>query len=281
MVTNKDQQKKPHKDATKDTHSARVGATGPARGGAAVQPSSKRSGHARLSDAAPPSTASDVAAFVQHLTSLAPVGGKGRGRLVFAMDATMSRQPTWDIALAVQSEMFEAVRDVGGLDVQLVYFRGAGQCRASKWVSNPDGLQRLMTSVSCQGGTTQIGKVLHHVLSEAEAGHVNAVVYVGDAMEEDVDALCGRAGELALVGVPVFVFQEGSNAQAELAFREIARLTKGCWSRFDSGSAAQLRQLLQAVAVYAAGGRKALLELGQRGTNAAAQRLIADMTQGR
>ena len=76
----------------------------------------------------------------------------GRGRLVFAMDATMSRQPTWDMALALQADMFQAVKAVGGLDVQLVYFRGAGECRASRWVSDPDALAALMTRVTCAGG---------------------------------------------------------------------------------------------------------------------------------
>ena len=63
---------------------------------------------------------------------------------MFAMDATMSRAPTWDMALKLQGEMFAAVKEVGGLDVQLMYFRGLGECRASKWVSDPDALARLM-----------------------------------------------------------------------------------------------------------------------------------------
>jgi hypothetical protein len=177
------------------------------------------------------------------------------------MDATMSRAPTWDMALKLQGDMFRAVKEVGGLDVQLVYFRGLAECRASKWVSDPDALSRLMTSVACLGGLTQIGKVLAHALDEAGTRKVNALVYVGDCMEEDVDRLCARAGELALLGVPVFLFQEGDDAKAGRAFREIARLTKGAFCRFDPGSAQQLRDLLTAVAVYAAGGRKALLAL--------------------
>jgi hypothetical protein len=198
------------------------------------------------------------------MKELAPHTGVGRGRLIFAMDATMSRQPTWDMALALQAEMFKAVKAIGGLDVQLMYFRGNGECRASRWVSDPDALASLMTRVACAGGFTQIRKVLSHAREEAGKKPVNALVYVGDCMEEDVDDLCGRAGELALLGVPVFLFQEGSDAKAERAFREIARLTKGAYCRFDAGSAAQLKDLLSAVAVYAAGGRKALAALGGR-----------------
>ena len=171
------------------------------------------------------------------------------------------------------------VREIGGLDVQLVYFRGAGECRASKWVADPAALARLMTTVHCRGGFTQIGKVLSHVRSESERRRVSALVYVGDCMEEAVDHLCGRAGELALIGVPVFLFQEGNDPAAAGAFREIASLTRGAYCRFDQGSADQLRELLRAVAVYAAGGRKALERLADARGGAAARRLLADMTR--
>lgn len=223
------------------------------------------------------STAEDIAAFVAKARAMSPHGPGARGRLVFALDATMSRQPTWDMALALQADMFQAVKAVGDLDVQLVYFRGAGECRASKWVSDPDALAALMTRVTCAGGYTQIGKVLSHARKEAAAKPVNALVYVGDCMEEDVDDLCGRAGELALLGVPVFLFQEGSDARAERAFREIARLTRGAYCAFDAGSAQQLRDLLSAVAVYAAGGRKALEALGSRTSGGGARRLLQQL----
>ena len=191
---------------------------------------------------------------------MTPTTASGRGRLIFAMDATMSRQPTWDMALKLQADMFSAVKEVGGLDVQLVYFRGLGETRASKWVSDPDALARLMTRVSCQGGYTQIRKVLTHARRESERGKVNALIYVGDCMEEDVDQLSQLAGQLGLIGMPVFLFQEGNDARAERTFREIARLSRGAFCRFDAGSARQLRELLTAVAVYATGGRKALEE---------------------
>ena len=115
-----------------------------------------------------------------------------------------------------------------------------------------------MSSVSCQGGFTQIRKVLAHARREADRTKVNAVVYVGDCMEEDIDALCAQAGQLGLLGVPMFLFQEGHDAKAMRGFKEIARLTRGAYCPFDAGSARQLRELLAAVAVYATGGRKAL-----------------------
>jgi hypothetical protein len=224
------------------------------------------------------SSAADVAAFVAHMKAQAATAPAGHGRLVFAMDATMSRQPTWDLALGLQAEMFGAVKAVGGLDVQLVYFRGAGECRASRWVRDPDQLARLMTSVSCHGGLTQIGKILSHAREETTTARVTALVYVGDCMEEEIDILCGRAGELALLGVPAFLFQEGSDREASTAFAEIARLTRGAHCRFDAGSADQLRALLTAVAVYAAGGRRALERLaGETRQGSGARKLLGQM----
>jgi hypothetical protein len=222
------------------------------------------------------SSASEVEAFLDRVKTLQPAGS-GDGRLIFAMDATMSRQPSWDMALELQADMFQAVKAIGGLDVQLVYFRGLDQCLASKWVRDPDTLARLMRQVSCQGGYTQIRKVLSHARREAERAKVSALVYVGDCMEEDVDELGKRAGELGLLGVPVFMFQEGHEPRAERAFKEIARLTRGAYCPFDAGSAKQLRELLKAVAVYASGGRKALAALSEESKSGAAMRLLEQL----
>jgi hypothetical protein len=233
--------------------------------------------HSTGADISPRADSRNVTDFIARMKSLAPVGGTARGRLVFAMDATMSRQPTWDMALGLQAQMFDCVKAVGGLDVQLVYFRGAGECRSSKWVSDPAALARLMTQVDCRGGFTQLGRVLSHARSETEARRIAALVYVGDCMEEPIDDVCGRAGELSLHGVPVFLFQEGNDATAERAFKEIARLTRGAHCRFDAGSAAQLKALLTAVAVYAAGGRQALERLAGEARGQTAKLLLGQM----
>jgi hypothetical protein len=204
----------------------------------------------------------DVASFLAKVQSLPPAPRQAgtRGRLIFAMDATMSRQPTWDRALAIQSQMFAETGRIGGLDVQLVYFRGFNECRASKWVSNPEALARIMTKVECRGGNTQIGRVLSHIKREAAQSKVSAAVYAGDALEENIDALCKKAGEIGLTGVPIFMFQENGDPAAEQGFREIARLTRGAYFRLDAAAPGLLRELLAAVAVYAAGGRPALAE---------------------
>jgi DNA-directed RNA polymerase subunit K/omega len=175
----------------------------------------------------------------------------------------MSRQPTWDLACRLQAEMFDAVGKAGNLAVQLVYFRGFGECRASRFVTDTGSLKTLMTKIDCRGGQTQIGKVLSHALKETARGKVNALVYIGDAMEENVDELAAKAGQLGMHGMPAFIFQEGRDPAAEVAFKEIARLTKGAWFRFDQNSAAQLAKLLSAVAVFATGGLRALEARGR------------------
>ena len=222
-----------------------------------------------------PSAAEDIAAFVAKARAMSPHRDGAKGRLVFALDATMSRQPTWDMACALQADMFREAAALGSLDIRLVYYRGLNECRATGWISDSAQLAKLMTKIDCQGGNTQIGKVLSEARREAVASAVRAVVFVGDAMEESVDDLCAKAGELGLLKVPVFMFQEGHDVAAEHAFREIARLTGGAWCRFDPGAAAQLRELLRAAAAYAAGGREALLRLSKTGSGAA--KLIGQM----
>lgn len=223
----------------------------------------------------PTSSSNDIAAFVAKARAMSPHRAGARGRLVFALDATMSRQPTWDLACTLQADMFREAGSLGSLDIRLVYYRGFNECRASGWISDSAQLARLMSKIDCQGGNTQIGKVLSETRREAVAAGVRALVFVGDAMEESADALCASAGELGLLKVPVFMFQEGANATAEQTFREIARLTGGAWCRFDPGAAAQLRELLRAAAAYAAGGREALLQLAK--TTSGAAKLIGQM----
>lgn len=180
------------------------------------------------------------------------------GRLIFAMDATASRQPSWDRAAHLQGEMFQAAARLGGLEVQLAFFRGFGEFKVARWTDDPRQLLGLMTRVDCHAGETQVNKLLAHTRNEARRNRVGALVYVGDCFEEDVDRAGTLAGELGLLGVPVFVFHEGADALAGFAFREIAWLSGGAYCPFDSSSAETLRRLLGAVAVYAAGGRTAL-----------------------
>lgn len=216
------------------------------------------------------SGSSAVSAFLDQVNAMPTVTADARGKLVIALDATMSRQPTWDLACSLQADMFRTAASIGGLAIQLVYFRGLAECRASRYVSDGAALSAMMNKIRCEGGQTQIGRVLDHLRDAATRDGVRAFVYVGDAMEESADTLLARAGEIGLLGLRGFIFQEGHDPTAERVFREIARLTGGAYARFDHSAPATLADLLRAAAAYAAGGRDALLKLaGQGGAGAA------------
>jgi hypothetical protein len=232
-------------------------------------PSSQRTAEARSLGEAKVSTSEDIAAFVTKARAMSSYAAGSRGRLVFALDATMSRQPAWDMACTLQTDMFREAASLGSLDIRLVYYRGLDECRATAWLSDSAELARLMGKIDCRGGNTQIAKVLSEARREAIAAGVRAVVFVGDAMEESADDLCVKAGELGMLKVPVFMFQEGHDPTAERTFREIARLSGGAWCRFDPGAAGQLRELLRAAAAFAAGGREALKRLSASASGAA------------
>ncbi len=231
----------------------------------------------RPTEPARASSRPEIDAFLDRVKSLTPSTEAGkRGRLIFALDATMSREPMWDTACRLQADMFREAAAIGGLDIQLLYYRGISECRASRWVSQADRLATLMSAIDCRGGHTQISKVLAHAKRETQATKVQALVFVGDAMEEKLDGLCASAGELGLLGVPAFMFQDGHDPVAEQAFREIARLTNGAYGRFDPNAAHELASLLRAAAAYAAGGRRALADLSAR-RDPGAIKLLAQM----
>jgi hypothetical protein len=200
----------------------------------------------------------DVAAFLNEVKAEHAVSA--RGRLIFGLDATASRKETWDRAAALQAEMFRATAAIGKLDLQLVYYRGDRECRASKWISDPAQLARIMSTIDCRAGETQIEKVL---------------AFIGDAVEENPDILVARARELGRLKVPAFLFQEGDDSAVQTTFCDIARNTGGAYGRFDSGSAKQLAELLKAAALFAVGGAKAL-----EGRKDAGSVLLLDQLKG-
>ena len=209
-------------------------------------------------------TSSTVDAFVREVERLPSTSGRpGRGRLLFGMDATASREPTWDHACSIQGEMFVAADTLGGLDVRLAFYRGFDELKVSRWTSDGRELARLMGAVRCLAGRTQIGRLLRYAGDQRRDSRLDAVVFVGDCCEEDVDQVGHEAGQLGLLGLPVFVFQEGDDRIASRLFPQIAKLTRGAYCKFDRNSPDQLKRLLGAVAAYAAGGREALLKYGK------------------
>lgn len=205
----------------------------------------------------------DVEAFLQKVRSTPKKSTGNQGRLIFAIDATASRQPTWDTACHIQRQMFDESASVGNLSLQIAFFRGFGEFKATRWTSDSNALTRPMSKIQCLGGHTQIRKVLKHALKQNKHKPVNALVYVGDCIEEDVDDLCDLAGQMGMQGVPAFMFQEGYDPIATTGFQQIAKLSNGAHFKFDMNSASALAELLKAVAIFAVGGQKALSSYGK------------------
>ena len=180
------------------------------------------------------------------------------GRVILCVDATASREETWDAASHLQAQMFETIATVGTLEVELVYYRGYGECVASGWKSDTHSLAGVMTGIKCASGHTQIGKVLAHARRESARDQVNALIIVSDACEEVPADLYAAARELA--GMPVFMFQEGDDPHVAEIYAEIAKLTGGAHCKFDAAAAQRLADLLKAVAAFATGGIRALAD---------------------
>ncbi len=226
------------------------------------------------------SNRSDINKFLEKVASMPRIrAAEKRGRLIFAMDATASRQPTWDRACHIQGQMFEVTHSLGGLDVQLCYYHSFDAFRVSHWCSDARELRGEMNTVPCLAGHTQIRKILQHTIGETKRKKVDALVFVGDCMEEDAEHLCQLAGEAGLLKVPVFIFHEGDDPIASKTFREITRLSGGAYCYFNAASGQQLKDLLEAVAVYAAGGRAALEDLSKK-KGGAVMLLMDQMTRG-
>jgi hypothetical protein len=180
-------------------------------------------------------------------------------RLMFALDATASRETTWSEARRLHATMFDVAAEFqGNLQVQLCYYQGVALFQCSKWLEDALALKKVMAPIRCLGGYTQIEAVLHHAIKETKRAPIKAVVFIGDAVEEDPDRLCHLAGQLGLLNTPLFIFQEGYDASTESVFKQMAKLSAGAWSRFDVHSAGQLETLLRTVAAFAAGGLSVL-----------------------
>lgn len=199
----------------------------------------------------------DVAAFLQKSKSITQFVDK-QPRLLFAIDATASRQPTWDSACHHQQAMFLATAKLTTLAVQLCFYRGFHQFKASRWLTDSEALAQLMGRVRCEGGHTQIARLLRHAIGEHGKMPIRAVVFIGDAVEESPDTLCDLAGQCGMLKLPLFIFQEGRQGSVERTFRSMAKLSGGAYARFDASSAKALSELLGAVAAFAAGGQSAL-----------------------
>ena len=212
---------------------------------------------------------SEVSDFLAKVARTPPASSPGNVcRLLFAMDATASREPTWDYACHLQGQMFTATSELGDLQVQLCHYGGFNHFNAGEWCQSASALMNEMTRVRCLGGHTQIKRVLQHARQEHSKNRLKAIVFVGDAIEENPDDLCHIAGQLGVLGLPLFMFHEGADPGVRSVFKQMAELSGGAYAPFNLTSASDLKELLSAVAVFATGGRVALEQFERKSCRA-------------
>ena len=163
-------------------------------------------------------------------------------RVIYAIDATASREHAWSIARDLQAGMFIEAGSAGILNLQLVYFQGT-ICRASKWASRGEELARWMGTIQCEAGLTQIERILRHALREHEKAAVQGITFIGDAMEEDLGVLGALADQLGAASVPLHMCQEGNDAVVRSAFRLLALKTGGTYSAFNPAVPQTIKRL--------------------------------------
>ena len=217
-----------------------------------------------------PSNSLSVQDFLKKSDQIVPSNkNETSGRLLFAMDATASREHAWDMACQIQAEMFMSTQEIGSLEISLCYYRGYNEFNSFDWTSNATHLRDQMLQVRCLAGHTQIKRTLEHAISTCVKQKIKAVVLVSDSFEESIDQVGEVAGKLGMLNVPVFIFHEGHDSAARNAFQHIAQLTNGAYCPFDQNSVAQLKELLCAVAAFAVGGLSALQKQSQQGSKLA------------
>lgn len=176
------------------------------------------------------------------------LSNRSNHRLILGIDATASREATWDIATSLHSEVLSAAEK--SLQIQLAFYRGVADFKTSNWTQTHQSLRKAMERVQCLSGRTQILRFLQHCYGEAINNSIKAIVFIGDCCEEEPQAIVDLAGKLGILGIPIFIFQEGHDPFATKVFREIAKVSRGAHSPFSTDSARTLGDLLEAVISY-------------------------------
>ncbi len=218
-----------------------------------------------MTDSTSPATALTLSAFGKKTKALR---ASTAPRLIFALDATASRAPTWAAAQNLTETLLHTAADLGNLEMQVGYFRALSDCQFSHWSTDAKELVTLMRGIHCASGTTQIQTVLQHALTEANAAptRLKALVFVGDTFEEQGrrDEILHLAKMLGDLRVPIFMFLERTSdtgREDRTTYEAISRASGGATVDFQEGAIAELRKLLQMVATLAVGGIDALKKL--------------------
>lgn len=179
-----------------------------------------------------------------------------RPRLIFAVDATASREPAWAAARQVTDALVKALP--GELDVALAIHGGGRVHTFTNFTNNPATLRDQAAGIVCQAGYTKLLPILATSLQQPM---VRVVIYIGDVFEESASEGRRLADSLKAQNTKLIVLHDtaepGARRDAEV-FWDLAKRTGGCVIPFDANAPHKLRDLLSAVAVYAVGGEKRL-----------------------
>lgn len=188
------------------------------------------------------------------------IATQSRPRLLFAMDATASREGAWNVAKEITGTMFEAVP--GALDVALAWHSGGRLQQVTPFSPDTRSFLEKVHAVRCVAGGTALKEILARATSTVR---LKALIYIGDCFEENASEALELAKQLKLRGVRCFLFHDRSSMvqgydvdTASKVFGEIARITGGALLPFDESAPELVKQLLEAIAYYAAQGMKAL-----------------------
>lgn len=177
-----------------------------------------------------------------------------RARLLFAFDATASREWAWEGSKKVTDALFEVLP--GKLDVALAVHGGSRVHTYTRYFTEAGRLRDRAARIRCETGETRLLDILARVTQETPAAEV--VVYIGDAFEESKPKASRLADRLKAQGTRVIILQDGCDGETADVFANIAARSGGALLPFDLSSLERLRELLGAVAVLAVGGEKLL-----------------------
>ena len=182
-------------------------------------------------------------------------------RIGFLVDATGSRNKTWERAQGIQSKMFRAAHGIKAIKLRLVHF-GGNRLTTRDWEDDTKSVAAHMAAVRCRAGLTQILEGLQTFIDEAPEDRASAIILIGDYFEECSTQAKITSVRLKDMGIKVYSFIEGNDHTAQTVFRNLAEVTDGRFARF--GEDLPLADLCQGVALLASGGRKALRQLGNK-----------------
>jgi hypothetical protein len=204
------------------------------------------------------SAAASLPAAFTHAEPPVDTSAPSRPRLVFAVDATASREPAWAAARQVTDALVKALP--GELDVALAIHGGSRVHTFTAFTNDARTLRDLAAGVGCHAGMTRLLPILDASLKRQA---VRVVIYVGDVFEESLPQGRQLADQMGAQGIKLIVLHDTADRSARRdaeVFWDLAKRTGGCVLPFDATASGRLRDLLSAVAVYAVGGEKLLRE---------------------